>query len=791
MEIDTGVSIPTSLNVVVSVSDPVSEPTGPNSVTSSGKSSKQRMMSPVMSYGGRGTSSACYLTKRMVDGEEKWQGLVCAFCGAIANDAIEFKCGHMFGKACGIKLVRKDGKCNVCAAPCGLGDIVPNKTVTDRIGELQITCGNDGCSIVPLIKELEMHQHKDCSFRIGKCPHCLLKIPFYQLAEHEKQLQCICGELLVACIMEQHNHFVCSFCNQSIPSTRKKKHAQECSAKLSECSHCKKLTALNNLLAHAVPFTCNLCHRTCPSCQAPEHLEYVCANGCGEIMCLTSSSQHSSVCPLQEIACPFELFGCKFKCKKSELEPHILNANVHLLLGMSKIVAMQQAFERDFAVLKHQNMELLSEIRNRSFDKISVHSNDMRSVWFDGDHKSSSSRFPSVIMDRQPLKICDESEMKAPQIASHEESPLTRRASKSILEVIPQKQRAAPISKIFTYSVGVVRQSIISFTPCFGSVYNESQDVVYFFQTSKGGGFVVDCKSSTVSMLNASGDLSISQNSYTAAVLAPQQMRVYFVPSMHTSPSHLHYYDITANTIVSYSHTLFDLFFTGGIYDEKRNRIYLLPHANLADIAFIECGTGKTCIASASKSLLKSALAFSYAGGVFVPEQDRIYLVPCQGAQNWHYIDCASCEMVAYPAGKKTKFDGYFGGAYSPLQKRVYFAPLAQSQEPEWHYLDVSGSIPKVVTYVHGISSNALVNNAYRGAVYSAANNCIVFVPSMQPNVWHYIDCTSGRVCSQSTDHNGIKNAYRNGIYAGRQGRVYFTPWEQSRQLFWHFSEAR
>ena len=100
-----------------------------------------------------------------------------------------------------------------------------------------------------------------------------------------------------------------------------------------------------------------------------------------------------------------------------------------------------------------------------------------------------------------------------------------------------------------------------------------------------------------------------------------------------------------------------------------------------------------------------------YSGGVFSPLQNRIYFVPYkqsdQSGSNWHYLDCSTCNVVAYiqPLSPIPVNLAYMGGVYSPIQNRVYFLPWAQAPEAgsNWHYVDCSTG--NIETYIHTLST--------------------------------------------------------------------------------------
>ena len=154
-----------------------------------------------------------------------------------------------------------------------------------------------------------------------------------------------------------------------------------------------------------------------------------------------------------------------------------------------------------------------------------------------------------------------------------------------------------------------------------------------------------------------------------------------------------------------------------------------------------------------------TAVANAYAGGVYSPTQNRIYLVPFAQANrtNWHYIDCATGIVVAYAHGITAVASAYYGGVYSPTQNRIYLVPFAQANQTNWHYIDCATGT--VVAYAHGVTA---VASAYIGGVYSPTQNRIYLVPFGQANQvnWHYIQEFSFAEISPSLMASALFNKF-------------------------------
>lgn len=175
----------------------------------------------------------------------------------------------------------------------------------------------------------------------------------------------------------------------------------------------------------------------------------------------------------------------------------------------------------------------------------------------------------------------------------------------------------------------------------------------------------------------------------------------------------------------------------------------------------------------------------AYAGGVYSPHQNRIYMAPDAQSSNatWHYYDCDTGVFVSWARGGTVGANAYWGGAYSPNQNRIYFAPHTQSNQTDWHYIDcIDGSLN---AYTHGAT---VVATAYKGAVYSPTQDRIYFIPyfqSAQAN-WHYIDCTDGTVNAYAHGAGSVTSyGFNGGVYSPTQNKIYFAPYNHWTYFFY------
>lgn len=81
------------------------------------------------------------------------------------------------------------------------------------------------------------------------------------------------------------------------------------------------------------------------------------------------------------------------------------------------------------------------------------------------------------------------------------------------------------------------------------------------------------------------------------------------------------------------------------------------------------------------------------------------------------------------------------------------------------------------------------VNNAYVGGVFDDYNGRIYFTPYEQSaeSKWQYIDSYDGYTVAYKNNVSLDKRAYINGTYDPINNRIFFCPFEQSNKPVWHF----
>lgn len=331
-----------------------------------------------------------------------------------------------------------------------------------------------------------------------------------------------------------------------------------------------------------------------------------------------------------------------------------------------------------------------------------------------------------------------------------------------------------------------------------GSVYSPFQKRIYFVpsdQAALPNWHYVDCLTGAIVAYAHGASGLVTPTAYDGGVYSPTQNRIYFVPSAQATAPTWHYIDCATGTVVAYAHGATGLVsnaYSKGVYSPSQNRIYFVPGVQAPQPIwhYVDCATGAIVAYANNVSGLTGGAFFggAYGGGAYSPSQNRIYFCPyVQGNQpQWHYVDCNTGAIVAYPSGPGAVSGAYFGAAFSPTQNRIYFAPSNQSTQPVWHYIDCSTGA--AVAYAHGASG--ISPGAYFGCVFSPTQNRVYFVPAGQapsPS-WHYVDCNTGQVVAYSHGSTtAVASAYTGASFSPETNRIYFGPRSQGPQPQWHF----
>ena len=326
----------------------------------------------------------------------------------------------------------------------------------------------------------------------------------------------------------------------------------------------------------------------------------------------------------------------------------------------------------------------------------------------------------------------------------------------------------------------------------YGGVYSLTQNRIYFVPYSQANQpfwHYIDC--STGSVVEYAHGTSVVANAYSGGVYSPTQNRIYMIPTAQANSTPWHYIDCSTGAVVPYTHgaTAVANAYRGGVYSPFQNRIYMIPRAQALQATwhYINCSTGAVVPYSHGQANIDSA--FSYEGGVYSPTQNRIYMVPYAQADNpswWHYIDCNTGNVVSYLHGLPVRplDSAYAGGAYSPIQDRIYFSPHKQATQSLWHYINCRTGA--VEAYPPGI---AALDNAYRTMAYSPTTNRMFLCPNGQggEDTWHYIDCFSSSASGYPSGGGAILSAYAGCVYSPLNSRMYLIPFTIAPQDSWHY----
>lgn len=223
--------------------------------------------------------------------------------------------------------------------------------------------------------------------------------------------------------------------------------------------------------------------------------------------------------------------------------------------------------------------------------------------------------------------------------------------------------------------------------------------------------------------------------------------------------------------------------YAGAVYSPTEDKIYLMPFGQCAELTWhrINCHLGT------EEEYTVAGTVGSFVGGAYHPDVDRIYPAPFGQADeaDWLFFNCSTGAPETFAHGSAAVDEAYAGAVYDPHLGRLYFVPHSQGPQANWHYVNGVGV---VVAYAHGAT---VVDQGYYGGVYSPTQNRIYLVPYDQVAEanWHYIDCTTGNVVAYA--HGQVIAAaaagYVGGVYSPTQNRIYFIPYGVSDEAQWHY----
>jgi hypothetical protein len=135
---------------------------------------------------------------------------------------------------------------------------------------------------------------------------------------------------------------------------------------------------------------------------------------------------------------------------------------------------------------------------------------------------------------------------------------------------------------------------------------------------------------------------------------------------------------------------------------------------------YIDLSHGEPRVETYTKSPVAWSSSASYNGdGILCPRQQRVYFIP--GAQSahplWHYLNLTSGKMVAYEHKLRPPIGAhaYSHGVYMPTEDRIFMMPWQQSSRPDFHFIDChTGQVRAYRHLYDGLSSK----DTWKSAVY-------------------------------------------------------------------------
>ncbi|XP_031553804.1 TNF receptor-associated factor 4-like [Actinia tenebrosa] len=169
-------------------------------------------------------------------------------------------------------------------------------------------------------EDMAKHLLQECEWREIPCPHCDQMTGFCQLKAHEK----ICEQVTVECTNAE--------CDVMKPRMEMTKHLeQECEWRQVSCPHCNDDHHAFKLQDHI---------KVCP--KTPVR----CPNECGVETINEEIADHvTNECPLTEVPCIYQQFGCQFLMQRKEnrMEEHMEKATKdHLALACEELKLLQE-----------------------------------------------------------------------------------------------------------------------------------------------------------------------------------------------------------------------------------------------------------------------------------------------------------------------------------------------------------------------------------------------------------------------------------------------------------------
>ena len=255
-----------------------------------------------------------------------------------------------------------------CPKNCPNGSKVKRKDLSSHRLECpleSVDCPK--CLENQLRQELQSHLRSVCPKRIVKCQYCQKEMTYDSTSVHELS----CPEYLVACPRR---------CDLGSRLKRKdlEHHAEiECPLEPDRCKGCSRIIVRKDMDDHCVnecpkrPTTCTHCKKSGPydditGKHVNECEEYPigCPRKCNgsKQMKRKKLKNHTEVCPLEPVQCPFSEVGCNPLLVRRDLNNHLKsNVDSHMLKMMAahtSLVAEHEKLQNDHSKLQSDHSKL-------------------------------------------------------------------------------------------------------------------------------------------------------------------------------------------------------------------------------------------------------------------------------------------------------------------------------------------------------------------------------------------------------------------------------------------------
>ena len=291
---------------------------------------------------------------------EEYTECVCQLCNQVmvSEPHVTECCGQHYCHECLEQWANKDRQCPSCHSENFKHK--QDQSFKRHINKLQVYCSNkvNGCQVATSLDQLETHLHKcdyaklsceqgcqtpvlrkdlkkhhaiECPKRTVRCPHCSLSGPYDVITQAHKQE---CPDYPVGCLKK------CSKISKKIKRKDLNEHQKVCPLETITCTACQLQAMLRkDLEAHEQNdcpkrlVSCKYCEKEVPhDVMNDSHLKQCsdypvrCPRGCdkGEQLKRKELKEHSIVCKLEPVKCPYFQDGCDVDLTRKDLEACLL-----------------------------------------------------------------------------------------------------------------------------------------------------------------------------------------------------------------------------------------------------------------------------------------------------------------------------------------------------------------------------------------------------------------------------------------------------------------------------------